>query len=863
MTVSKWAASAGLGAIMCGLAAPVAFAQSTGSQTVEAVVVTAAKSASTDGLAVVVRSTKEQSVITQEYISREVGSANFAQLMNLAPGVTYTTNDPTGLSSGDIHIHGFDGAHLSFTVDGTPLNDTGNYAIYPAEYSVAESIERVVVNTGQTEVDSPTASSIGGTVNLITKLPTVAPEATVSGSVGRFDFQRIYGEVNTGVFGPTGLRARLSGNFTDTNKFKGPGELKRYGVDGDIYQPLKDGDFMKVAFTYDQERNTFYNTPSIATQQAYGIYADQNYTWIAPTTTGGTYVYPSTTVAPPGGDTNYYKMRINPVNFLNVRGQSKFTLGHGLTLTVDPYLFYTLANGGSGTLLSQTDPRLIGNATVGNPACGGALAVSLGRDGNCKGSVIVYAPSNTETHRYGVNSSLVYKYDEHNSLQLSYALDYGRHRQTGPGTFVNQATGDPLDIFGAKTGYGAPIITLDGSTYRTRDRFSIAQLNQFSVNYIGKFFDERLHVNLGIRDPFFQRQLNQFCYTYGGTNAWCDTIDPAKVAAALAADKTGVAGAKATNLSSLLGTTITYGSNGAPNFRLPFHQTRNFTKILPNLGASFDIDNHNQVFMTASGGFSAPKTDNLYTSTPESVKPETTWNYAAGYRYITPRLTATVTYWNTQWKNRVVTTVDPNDPTLSIDRNVGGVILQGVDVEFGMRVTDNLKLYVSGSDQSSKLKNNLPVIPNSGPDAATTANPSGTVIYLPTKGKELAYTPDQQYTARAEYKIGQLTVGVAGKYVGDRYLTDVNDLTLKNNTLFDADVTYALPDGLIGRNTRLQLNVSNLLNKKYFVNGPSASNANAITYANGDVVNAKVTSGSTGYQVVYPIVAFLALKTTF
>ena len=106
-----------------------ALAQSTGSQTVEGVVVTGKRTISTGGLAVQVHEAKDQSVVTSDFIKTRVGSASFADAINLLPGVTYSTEDPTGLLSGDLRIHGFDGAHVSVTADGTPLNDTGNYAI--------------------------------------------------------------------------------------------------------------------------------------------------------------------------------------------------------------------------------------------------------------------------------------------------------------------------------------------------------------------------------------------------------------------------------------------------------------------------------------------------------------------------------------------------------------------------------------------------------------------------------------------------------------------------------------------------------------------------------------------------------------
>ena len=79
----------------------------------------------------------------------------------------------------------------------------------------------------------------------------------------------------------------------------------------------------------------------------------------------------------------------------------------------------------------------------------------------------------------------------------------------------------------------------------------------------------------------------------------------------------------------------------------------------------------------------------------------------------------------------------------------------------------------------------------------------------------------------------------------------------------DLDATWQLPDGLLGRKSTLQLNVYNLLNSRFLVSTPTGSNALPITYANGDVINAGITANSSGYQIGYPVEAYLALKTRF
>ena len=50
------------------------------------------------------------------------------------------------------------------TFDGVPLNDSGNYALFTNQMLDSELIDRVDVNLGTTDVDSPTASATGGTV---------------------------------------------------------------------------------------------------------------------------------------------------------------------------------------------------------------------------------------------------------------------------------------------------------------------------------------------------------------------------------------------------------------------------------------------------------------------------------------------------------------------------------------------------------------------------------------------------------------------------------------------------------------------------------------------------------------------------
>lgn len=810
------------------LLAGSALAQSTATQVQELVVTGARGQANVAGAITQVQEAKDESIVTHELFERQTPGQNFGQLINFLPGVSYTSEDAYGNLSGDLRIHGFDASHLSATIDGSPVNDTGNYALYPGEYILPELTDHITVNMGATSVDSPTASAVGGTVDIVTKVPSHDRQLIVQPTWGSYDFQRYFVEGDSGDLNSTGTRLYVAGNYDDYNKWVGKGDEMREGLDGRIYQPLqKPNDFMSLAASYVVEHDYFYESSSAAQFAAVGKdILDYNTGWAPPTATAGVADKPPMGAGPlpnkgslpdfaqgndPYGDGlegNFWGLHPNPVIFGQIRGQSHYTINDKLSFTFDPSFFYTLANGGGAYATNESDPRLKGANTA-------APGVDLNGDGDTLDTVVLYGPSNTNTRRYLILASLLYDMNDSNHFALSYTLDYGRHRQTGEMTYIDPATGMPASVFGGKDGWGSTkVVTADGSFLRTRDRYSIAKLNQVAGNYLGKFFDDRLHINIGIRAPFFERDLNQYCFTYNGTSAYCDTVSQAAVQAAYDA---GVAAHNTTALSQLLfGRTGAISFNntaGAPNFRMPFSQTFRYSKVLPNAGVTWRLSDEQLVYATYAAGFSAPKTDNLYTSSPQLVRPETSNSYAAGWRYQSHLLTTSFSAWDVEYKNRIVSTYDPLDPGApTVDRNIGAVSMYGLDLEAGLRPMEHLSLYASAEFMKSKIKGDEPVVA------------SGGVIYsLPTRGKEMVLTPDQTVSARAQYELGDFTVGLQGKYTGKRYVSDVNDASLPSYTTLDFDARWDLKS-LGQKDTYIQFNIYNLLNNRYPVRTTTVSN---------------------------------------
>ncbi len=834
------------------------YAQSTGTIETEkeTIVITGTRAQKGTSGIVIQDSTKAKGLITQEFIARQNPGQTLLNTINYIPGVNFTQNDAYGSSGGNIRIRGFDGNRVSVTFDGVPLNDSGNYAIFPNQLLDPELVEQVNVNLGATDVDSPTASAAGGTVNFRSLIPSDQPGVLVDGSVGTFNFARAFGMVQTGRIGPWGTKAWFAASRNTYNHWRGEGRISKWQINGKIYQPLgNNGDFVSVAGHYNQNRNNNYNNPTLTDLRnitaigAAGVGANPpanypvvvgNFTnaqWAAidsidfPRVCRDTVTHavvtrvagtsdPATCFAPeePLGlqnqsSTNLLGQQINPSNTGNIRGQSRFTLADGLVLTVDPTYQYVLANGGSqGLRLSETDNIL--------RQSGSNAGVDLNGNGVIRSSdfMLVGRPSITNTRRITVISSLVWRLDPNNTFRVAYTYDRAHHRQTGEYGTTDNNFNFTNPFFGRN---GTPILTATGTIAQNRDRTSIALLNQLSGQYIGKFFDQKLRVELGVRSPWFQRNLDQHCYTPLTSNFPLCVADPTTLSP------------NASGTPKFVIRPVDYNTAIATSADLwaPFKAKYKYHKILPNVGFTYAVDDALSIFASYAKGLSAPRTDNLYRAPVVTVKPETTDSFDLGARYITGRLQAQATLWKINYQNRIVTSFDP-DLQISVDRNVGKVSAWGFDGGIGYKPVRQLNLIGLLSYNHSRLKQDVLVTNvtynSASPPSATTLTPflyycspiptTGTAkvnICGRTAGKTVVETPEWQYGGRVEFEVKPLRLGIQAKHVGPRWATDVNDVKVTGYTTVDADARLDIP-WVPGKKSYVQLNVTNLLNEHYF-----------------------------------------------
>jgi iron complex outermembrane recepter protein len=816
-----------------------ASAQSTGSVDFEEIVVTGTTGPRQVEGVIAPDTSKAKAVLTQEIIENQNPGQTILDTINLIPGVSFQNNDAYGSSGGTLNIRGFTADRVSLTVDGIPLNDSGNYAIFANQQFDPELIGEVNVNLGTTDVDSPTASAAGGTVNYRTIVPGEDLGAKLSASYGDFDFFRVFGLIETGNLTSFGTRAFVSASkATNDNPFNNYGKVNKQQYNAKIYQPIGDnGDFVSIAGHYNQNRNNFFGSlplrvdegrvvgsqsgnrfPANKDERKYLINFPCN---VDTPQTGVADTQESTSVVTGASCGTEFDRRYNPSNTGNIRLASKFSAGK-FTFTVDPSYQYVKANGG-GAVIGREGVRTLGGVDY-TGFIGGQYY--FGRDLNgdrdvldtcspvgaaCASSntngVTLVAPSQTQTHRYAVIAGVRYDINDEHAIRVGYTFDRARHRQTGE-VGALQINGEPEDVFPVND----PLTSANGTVVQKRDRLSYAILHQLWGEYRGQFMDGRLVLNAGIRAPFFKRELNNFCFTTASNgNVDCFGTDTAA--------NSGYA-------------TLN------PTVQGPQQRVFKYDKILPNVGFTFDVVDEVSVFGNYSKGLSVPGTDNLYNSfffAPNTEqaqpRPETTDNFDLGLRYSSGIIQAQVAGFYNRYKDRQASAFDP-ELNVSVFRNLGKVEKYGLDGYVSAKPIPELSLYVFGSYLKSKIADDV-VIGECTALQVTAGflgcSTLGASIFAPTAGKRESGAPKYTFGGSARVNIGDFELGLTAKRTGERFVYDTNLPVLgfsgSSTTeiypasaaaywLVNLDARYSLAGAGLEK-TYIQLNVYNLFDQFY------------------------------------------------
>jgi len=785
-----------------------AFAQSTGTiESENTIVVTGARARDVAGIQAP-DSPKAKAVVTQELIARSGPGQTVLDTLNVVPGVSFQNNDAYGNAGGTLTIRGFDSTRISYTLDGIQLNDSGNYNIY-SNFSIdPELIQQVNVNLGSTDVDSPTASAVGGTINQRTLTPSATMGGLVNLSLGEYAYKRAFGLLNFGEFTPFGTRAFIAASRSKyDNPYNFYGKQDRIQLNTKVWQPVgTNGDFVSVAGRYNRDRNSFFgslplrwdttqsltdprprNVGPNGTQRFPRNNDERQYNINVPCTLdapqAGVADLPTPATLDQASCGTEFDRRKNPSNSANIRGNSRFTLAENLVFTFDPSFQYTKANGGGtatirefgydinpagsgsggrancATTANSATVNCVAGYFAGQPYLGGA---DINGDGDLLDQVTVLTPSQTRTYRWIAIAGLRWDINADHNIRVTYTHDRSNHRQTGEVGLL-QNNGSPTSVFPVND----PLLAANGVALQKRDRKSFAILNKFGAEYNGDFGP--LHVTIGASMPFFKRDLTNNCFTSSaGGFVECSGGNEALNA----------------QIAALNPYLFNPTTNGVTGFAPPGHRVLKYKKFQPNLGFIYDFTNNLSAFGNYSKNISVPSTDNLYNAfyyplgtSSATPRPETTDSFDAGLRYRSRQIQAQISGWFTKFNDRLASAYDP-ELNQTVYRNLGRVNKYGIDGSVAYEPINDLALVVFGSWQKSKIQDNILLNETLGItdcDAVTDRTTNAAIRSCAfTAGNYESGTPKYTFGASGVWTFNELQFGVTAKRTGPRYVYDTN-----------------------------------------------------------------------------------------
>ncbi len=595
---------------------------------------------------------KGRSTVTKSATEKNLATGNPFQALSLLPSINTFSHDATGLFGGGLTIRGFNSDQLGFTINGVPVNDSGNFAVYPQEYADQENLCTQTVSQGNPDVDSPHAGATGGNVGITSCDPEDKQRFRVAQGFGELRMSRTFARYDTGRFADNKAKVFVSLSHTQADKWKGEGSAKKDHLDAAFRWDMNDDNTILGSVLYNKAINHNIGNLSLAQLNTYGYYYDYSTSFKPGHLPGGAGAQKETGPSP-----QYYKLAMNPFENAILSLSGSFKLASETFLKVQPYYWYGFGTGGvQQTALSET---AFLNTATGKTGAG----TDLNGDGDTLDTVVVARSSVTKTQRPGITAEINTTFDNH-LVRLGLWYERATHLQTQPAVGVN-ASGEAYDIW-LQNGQ---ILRPDGSTYQGRDWRTVSTAYQIYANDTINLMGDRAVLSLGVRAPTVTRDVTNYANeatttSYNIQKTYSDVLP--QVGVRFNIDKTQQVFAN-----------VGKNFRAAPNFA--------FT------GSNVTFNSAGQVVLVTE------------------AKPETSVVTDLGYRLQTKGMSLSATLFNTNFTDRQANAYDPVADK-STYTNAGNVKTQGLELEVGSApFGGGFTAYGSFTAQSSEMQDNITV----------------------------------------------------------------------------------------------------------------------------------------------------------
>lgn len=173
------------------------------------------------------------STIKAAEIQEKLGSQEFPEILKSTPSV-YASKAGGGYGDSRIAIRGFDQKNIAVMVNGVPINDMENSAVFWSNWAGISDVTSAMQVQRGLGASKLAISSVGGTINIITRSSDMKEGGSVGSSFGNDNFIKAQASYSTGLM-KNGLSAsvlfsRTAGDgYVDGTKFEGYNYFMAFG----------------------------------------------------------------------------------------------------------------------------------------------------------------------------------------------------------------------------------------------------------------------------------------------------------------------------------------------------------------------------------------------------------------------------------------------------------------------------------------------------------------------------------------------------------------------------------------------------------------------------------------------------------
>ncbi len=152
------------------------------------------------------------STVSPELIEEKLGTQEFPEIFKTTPSI-YATKDNGGYGDARITLRGFDTYNVGVLVNGIPVNDMENSRVYWSNWAGLSDVTQVAQIQRGLGASKLGLSSVGGTINILTKSTDVEKGGSVYTAMGNSGYRKQAFTISTGLM-DNGWAVTLSGSHT-------------------------------------------------------------------------------------------------------------------------------------------------------------------------------------------------------------------------------------------------------------------------------------------------------------------------------------------------------------------------------------------------------------------------------------------------------------------------------------------------------------------------------------------------------------------------------------------------------------------------------------------------------------------------